>query len=194
MDQPVNILKQTIHAIHPLSEAATDAFGSCFRSYDVKRKHLLTSQGKTERYLYFITEGVQRIYFMDDLGHEATILFTYPYSFGGVLDSFMLQSASKYAYESLTASRLLRASFQDIQRARESYPEIEVMLNKGISLALSGILERLAEIQLLPAEEKLRRLFRRSPHVFNLIPQKYLASYLGIDPTNFSKLINSIRM
>jgi hypothetical protein len=37
-------------------------------------------------------------------------------------------------------------------------------------------------------------LLKRSPHVLRLIPHKYLASYLGIDATTFSKLLGTIRL
>lgn len=155
---------------------------------------MITAATSTERFLYFITEGVQRIYYVDEAGRDTTILFTYAPSFGGVLDSFILQQPAKYFYESLTASRMLRASFQDLAAVRSNHPAIEAMLTKGIAAALSGILERLAEVQLFTAEEKLRSLFKRSPHVFHLIPQKYLASYLGMDATNLSKFMNTIKL
>ena len=194
MADAIEQLRKVTSAIHLLSPEEIDAFVSVFSPYSAKRKHLLTTSGKKEKYLYFITDGVQRIYAVDDHEREATILFTYPYSFGGVLDSFMLQSPSKYFYETLSASSFLRATYSELQQLRERYLAIEVMLNKGLSMALSGVLERLAEIQSLSAEEKLRKLFSRSPHIFQLIPQKYLANYLGIDPTNFSKFMNTVKL
>lgn len=194
MADAIEQLKKITTAIHPLQQEEMDAFVSAFIPFTAKRKQLLTTSDKTEKYLYFITEGVQRIYAIDDMEKEATILFTYPYSFGGVLDSFMLQNSSKYFYETLSASSFLRAAHSELQIIRKQFPAIEQMLNKGLSMALSGVLERLAEIQSLSAEEKLRKLFGRSPHIFQLIPQKYLANYLGIDPTNFSKFMNNIKL
>jgi CRP-like cAMP-binding protein len=194
MSDSIQQLKQLVNNIHSLPEKDVVAFAEAFKPHAVLKKQVLTTIGNKERYLYFVTEGVQRIYSLDQNEKEATILFTYPYSFGGVLDSFMLQQSSKYCYESLTASSFLRITYNDLQEVRKQYPSIEIMLNKGLTLALSGVLERLAEIQSLTAEEKLRRLFKRSPHIFQLVPQKYLANYLGIDPTNFSKFMNSVKM
>lgn len=187
-------LINTTTAIHPLPEAAMHAFTNVFHEHSTGRKQLLTNTGTNEKYLYFVTEGVQRIFCQNEDRTEATILFTYPFSFGGVLESFMLQQPSKYFYESLSASTFLRASFQDLQQVRMAYPAVEQMFSRGISLALAGILERLSEIQSLGSEEKLRRLFKRSPHIFQIVPQKYLANYLGIDPTNFSKFMNNVKL
>lgn len=194
MPDAVEQLRKITSAIHPLSQEEMEAFVSAFTQYTVKKKQLLTSPDVKEQYLYFITEGVQRIYSIDDDEREATVLFTYPYSFGGVLDSFMLQHPSKYFYETITASSFLRITYTELDQLRKIFPAIEQMLTKGLSLSLSGVLERLAEIQSLSAEQKLKKLFKRSPHIFQLIPQKYLANYLGIDPTNFSKFMNNVKL
>ena len=194
MPEVTEHLEKITLTIHPLPAEALAAFTSCFEPFHIKKKQLLTTSGNKEKFLYFITEGVQRMYYLDDAAREATILFTYPYSFGGVLDAFMLQQPSKYFYETLSDSAFLRASYTDLQKVRTDFPVIDSMLSKGLSAALSGVLERLAEIQCLSAEEKLRKLFNRSPHVFQLIPQKYLANYLGIDATNFSKFMNNVRL
>jgi hypothetical protein len=56
------------------------------------------------------------------------------------------------------------------------------------------VLERLVELQTFSAEDRYKRLLQRSPHILQLVPHKYLASYLGMDATNFSKLINKIKI
>ena len=159
-----------------------------------KRREIITVSGEKEKYLYLVIEGVQRIYYFDDQNREATILFTYAPSFGGVLDSLMLQQPSKYFYETLTPSAFLRASFVDLQTVMLCSADVERMIRVGITAALSGVLERLVELQCFSSEEKFRKLMSRSPHILQLVPHKYLANYLGIDPTNFSKLINRIRI
>jgi len=62
------------------------------------------------------------------------------------------------------------------------------------AIALKGVLERQIELQCFSAEERFKTLMARSPHVLQIIPHKYLASYLGIDPTTFSKLLGSVRI
>ena len=135
-------------------------------------------------------EGVQRVYYFDDQNREATLVFTYAPSFGGVLDALLLQQPSRYFYETLTPSSFLRAPFVDLDRLMQARPGVERMVRKGITHALSGLLERLAELQCYTAEEKFNKVLQRSPHIFQLIPHKYIANYLGMDATNFSKLIN----
>jgi CRP-like cAMP-binding protein len=187
-------IRKLTDAVHPLNEGEWEAFQKIWTPVTAKRKEWLTIAGEKEKYLYFVLEGVQRVVYFDETDREATLVFTYAPSFGGVLDSLMMQQPSRYFYETLTPSGFLRAPFIELQRLMETYPNIEYMIRKGITGAMSGLLERIVELQCFSSEEKFRKLLQRSPHILQLVPHKYLANYLGIDATNFSKLINTIRI
>ena len=191
---PLNQLHRFVHAIHPLKEEEWAAFSAIWQPYTCKRKTVLTTMGDTERYLYFVLEGVQRGFYVAKDDTEATIVFTYPYSFSGVADSFLTQTPSHYFLESLTASSFLRTTYRQLNDLMETFPGIQTLILKATAFALKGVLERQVEIQCFSAEEKFLQLLHRSPQVLNLIPHKYLASYLGIDATTFSKLLGKIRI
>jgi CRP-like cAMP-binding protein len=161
---------------------------------EYKRKTVLTAAGETERYLYFVLDGVQRVFYVGADHPEATIVFTYPWSFAGVADSFLTQQPSRFFFETLTASKMLRTSYQQLQQLMDKYQAIERLIRLATSYALMGVLERQVELLSYTAEEKFRTLLKRSPHVLQLIPHKYLASYLGIDASTFSKLLATVRI
>jgi CRP-like cAMP-binding protein len=187
-------LEQWIRSISELKEDEWKAFAAIWQPFECKRKTLLTAAGDTERYLYFVEEGIQRSYFIDPEHGEATIVFTYPPSFSGVADSFLTQTPSLYHFESLTASRFLRTGYLQVEEVMNQFPAIRKLVLRATAFALKGVLERQVELQCFGAEEKFRRLLKRSPHVLNLIPHKYLASYLGIDATTFSRLLGTVRI
>lgn len=188
------LLKNLVYAVHPLPEEDWNAFELLWKPFEAKRKDILSAAGECERYLYFVLDGVQRVYYLDDRDREATVVFTYAPSFGGVLDSMLLQQPSKYFYEALTPSSFLRTPYEEVARLMKERHSIESFVRIGLSQTLSGLMERLVELQCFSSEEKFRRLLQRSPHILQLVPHKYLANYLGIDPTNFSKFINKIRI
>lgn len=191
---PIVQLKQLVDAVHPLNDKDWAALAAIWHPFTAKRKEIITVAGEKEKYLYFVVEGVQRVYYFDEEGREATLVFTYAPSFGGVLDAMMLQQPSRYVYETLTASVFLRALYTDLEQLMKSSIDIATMIRIGLANAMSGLLERLAEVQSFSSEDKFRKLMQRSPHLLQLVPHKYIANYLGIDPTNFSKLINRIRI
>ena len=187
-------LKAYLSRFYPLSASEIGAFSAGWQPVTVKRKTMLTAAGETERYLYFVVEGVQRAFYLGEGNQEATIVFTYPPSFSGVADSFLTQTPSLYFLETLTASRLLRISHEEVQQRILLFPNIQQLLFSATALALKGALERHIELQCFTNEQKFRTLLKRSPHILNLVPHKYLASYLGMDATNFSKLLASVRI
>lgn len=180
--------------IHPLREEEWTAFASGWVPLSCRRKTVLTTAGETERYLYFVLEGIQRIFHLNAKGAEATVIFSYAGSFSGVVDSMLTQTTSAYFFESLSSSRFLRLDVRQLQLLTDSHPGIRNMVLKATAFALKGVLERQVELQTLSAEERYRLLLRRSPHVLQLIPHKYLANYLGMDPATFSKLLSSVRI
>jgi CRP-like cAMP-binding protein len=189
-----NLLQKFIAPIHPLNEKEWQAFSSIWSPFACKRKTVLTASGETERHLYFVLEGVQRAFYIGNDRQEATIVFTYPPSFSGVADSFLTQTPTQYFFETLTASQFLRTTYKQVEEIMNEYAGIQKLIFKTTSFALKGVLARQAELQCFSAEEKFRTLLKRSPHLLQLIPHKYLASYLGIDPTTFSKLMGSVRL
>lgn len=189
-----NHLSAFLQGIYPLSDAEMAATLAVWQPFSARRKEILTPEGQTERYAYFVLEGVQRACFTHPDGRDITLVFTYPYSFSGIADSFLLQKPSKFTFETLTPSQFLRAPYAAIKSLMDEHRNIERLLFRATAVALEGVLYRQAELQSFSSEEKFRALLARSPHVLTLIPHKYLASYIGVDATNFSKLLNSIRI
>jgi CRP-like cAMP-binding protein len=187
-------LQHFVQQVHPLEPNVAEAFSAIWKPFSAKRKCILTVAGETERYLYFVLEGIQRAYSVNDEGRDATLTFMYPPSFAGVADSFLLQQPSRYYFETLTPSVFLRTDFVRFDELLQHYPSLERWTRLAISHALSGVLVRQIELQSMSAEQRFRALLTRSPHILNLIPHKYLANYLGMDATNFSKFLANVRV
>jgi CRP-like cAMP-binding protein len=186
-------LQQVIFQLVPMPETEWQALANCWHLVEFKRKALVTAAGELERYAYFVLDGVQRAFYLEG-DKEATLMFAYTGSFSGIVDAFLLQQPSRYYLETLTACKCLRLSYTDLGRLMHTYPLIAQWVHLGTVHAFSGVMERHMQWQTRQAEEKFRTLLTRSPHLLNLVPHKYLASYLGIDPATFSKLLGAVRI
>jgi len=187
-------LQATTRQFFPLAAPEWEDFSEIWQPFEAKRKVILTSEGEVEKYIYFVLDGVQRAYAVGEDGREATLVFTYPYSFSGVADSLLLQQPSRYYFETLTPGRFLRSTFRQLDELMLKHHSIERMIRLALSHTLAGVLQRQIELQSFSAEQRFRALLTRSPHILHLVPHKYLANYLGMDPTNFSKLMGSVRV
>ena len=192
--QDLQVLYDFVNRVHLLKDDEWKDFSTIWAPVSYKRKTILTAAGETEKYLYFVLEGVQRAFYIGSDHPETTVVFTYPYSFSGVVDSFLTQRPSKFFLETITSTKMLRTSFQQVQQLMDKYHNFERWVRLAVSHTLMGALERQVELSSFSAEEKFRTLLTRSPHVLQIIPHKYLASYLGIDPSTFSKLLATVRL
>ena len=188
-------LEQVVSNVHLLTNEEWNEFAAIWQPFSSKRKTILTAAGETEKYLYFVLDGVQRAFYLkENTDKDATLVFSYTGSFSGVLDSFLLQQPSRYFLETLTASEFIRTTFSQVNELMKRHHNVETFVRKSLAFTIAGVLERQIELQSFTAEEKFRVLLKRSPHLLHMIPHKYLASYLGLDATTFSKLLGSVRI
>jgi len=187
------MIKSFFKAIHPVEDAILDAYLSEWQAVTYPKKSLLTEEGETQQYLYFVTAGIQKSYYLHD-GKEHVIAFTYAPSFTGIPESFMNQIPSKCFLETITDSEFLRISYDKHQQYLKEYRPLETLFRRGVELLLAGIMERHIELMAFNIETRFRHFMKRSPHLLNQIPHKDLASYLRINPTNFSKLLSKVKI
>lgn len=186
-------LRAYLHAIHPLPPLSFQKLMQAFKPATFNRRQLITSEGQTEKYLYFVLEGIQRSYYIKD-DKEHVIAFTYPPSFSGIPESFITQQPSRYFLETITASKMLRISHEKLQALMDEDREIERLMRKATELVLIGLVQRHYELLAYSIEDRFKAFAERSPHLFNMVPHKHIASYLGINATNFSKLLARVRI
>ncbi len=186
-------LKSYLKLFHDVSDDVIDNYVSLWKEYNVSKKQTLIVPGQIEKHFYFVVDGVQKSFYLHR-EKEHVIAFAYPPSFSGIPESFLTQSPSKYYLETVTHSQLLRISYEQHLKYMLEHREIETLFRKITEFFLKGVIQRQHEIMALSMEERFRIFVGRSSHLLQIIPQKDIASYLNIDPTNFSKLINKIRI
>lgn len=186
-------MEDFLNNIHHVDKDIIKEYISNWSEYRAPKKTIITKSGKTENYIYFVKKGIQKSYYLNE-GKEHIMFFAYNPSFSGVMESFFTQTPSKYYLESITDSVFLRLSYEKHMYLIQKHRELETLFRKVTELFLFGIIERHHQLMAYKAETRFKNFTKRSPHLLNMISQKDLASYLRIDATNFSKLINSIKI
>lgn len=172
---------------------ALDRLKPYFQTHSAKKGELLLRPGETQRVLYFVKKGVQMSYYDTD-SKFYVMAFTYPPDLCADPRSFTTQLPSDCYIECLSDSEFDTIQFERLQLLMAEDHELESLFRKLTEQLLSGVIQRHLELATLSIEERFKSFCRRSPHLLQLVPHKYLAAYLGINPTNFSKLYNSIKI
>jgi CRP-like cAMP-binding protein len=157
-----------------------------------KGEHVILP-GETQHELYFVQRGVQMAY-MDCAAKTQVVAFAYPPDWWAIPGSFALQVPSRYSVMCLLDSDVLYLTFDELQCLFDQSQAIERFFRLQTEGALARLVNRQFDLLTLSMGERYRAFCKRSPHLLQLIPHKYIASYLGIDPTNFSKLFNQVRI
>lgn len=182
-----------LNSIHNISETEFDALRSNLRSLSFKKGESIISHGQVQKHLYFVKNGVQMVHLERD-GKTHVIAFTYHPNLCAIPDSFYQQKPSKYNYTATTESVLEYLTFSEMEKLFGAYPNIETLFRKINERLLSNMLNLHIELRTMSIEERFTTFCRRSPHLLQQVPHKFIASYLGIDATNFSKLFNSVKI
>lgn len=184
-------MKAFLNKIHAIEDSILDDYISLWKPYSLPKKTIMTAANETERYLYFVLEGIQKSYYLNN-NKEHIIAFAYAPSFSGVPESFFTQTPSMFYLETISDCNFLRISYENHQAAMKKHREIESLFRIATEQFLYGMIYRHHELMAFDMETRFRNFAKRSPHLLNMLSQKDMASYLRIDQSNFSKLINSI--
>jgi len=158
-----------------------------------KKGEFITAPGQTQRELYFVKSGVQMSYFNSD-NKTHVMAFTYPLCPCLIPESFLFQMPSKYFLTCLSDSEMEYITYDGLQRLFDQSQQVERLFRRMTEVAFAGMINRHIELHSMTIEERFKSFCQRSAHLLQLVPHKHIASYLGIDPTNFSKLFNTVKI
>jgi CRP-like cAMP-binding protein len=182
-----------LNLFHPVSE---EAFSDLQQHLQVRRYskgEVIIREGQVQRELFFVKSGYQMSYLNLD-GKVHVMAFTYPPNLCTIPDSFLLQRPSQYVLQCISDSEFECLSHGMLMQLFDSQPVLERLFRKFTEAVLVGLIQRHIDLHTLTIEERFRSFAARSAHLLQAVPHKYIASYLDIDPTNFSKLFNSIKI
>lgn len=183
----LNILRQHIEQFTKISDEEWNFFSSKFEYREFGKKQTLLNVGQVENYLSFIESGIIR-FFIPGIENDITFVFAFDGWFVSAYDSFITQEPATYQLETLTRTTLFRISYNDLQTV---YRETSFgnLIGRMASEKLF-LYKTKRELSLLKdsAEERYLNLFKEFPHFLQHIPQKYLASFIGVTPQALSRI------
>jgi len=126
-----------------------------------------------------------------DEDEEQIIRFGYNNDLIVSLDSFLTEQASDFYIQAIKKSKIrLIPKQQFIDFVNESSENQQMWISMLEELVLQQI-EREKDILTNSPKERYNRVLKRSPQLFQEIPNKYIANYLRMTPETLSRLKKS---
>jgi CRP-like cAMP-binding protein len=182
-----------LNLFHPISQEVFSHMHQYLRTRSYAKGEIITREGQVQRDLFFVKSGYQMSY-LNQNGKVHVMAFTYSPNLCSIPDSFLLQRPSQYVLQCISDSEFESISHATLMQLFDTQPALERLFRKFTEAVLVGLIQRHIDLHTLTIEERYRGFATRSPQLLHDLPHKYIASYLDIDPTNFSKLFNSIKI
>ena len=156
----------------------------------LKKGDYLISEGEIERNLYFIKEGAVKAFYLTEF-EEHIVRLGYNGSILNSLSSFITEQPSELYIEAIKQTTILMLSKQEFYNYvyRDEFTFREY--NKFLEILITQQIDRELDLLVSSPSERLERVLRRSPQLFQYIPLKYIASYLRMTPETISRIRNS---
>jgi CRP/FNR family transcriptional regulator, anaerobic regulatory protein len=156
----------------------------------LSRNQFLVTPNDVERHAYFVTDGCLRAFYVSE-HEEHTIRFGYINSIITSIPSYYTGESSLFYLQAIRKTTVRPISKKNL----EAYIRVESERLEAYILLMQEIIEQQIEreIDLLTSSplERLARVRKRSPHVFQEVPLKYIASYLRMTPETLSRILKS---
>ena len=161
---------------------------SKLRPVKLKRREQLVKQGTVARDLAFVLEGCLRAYALDDNGFEHILQFAPSGWWISDMSSVISRRESLLNVDAIKPSEVLLLSREDQLALFDEIPKLEryfrVLTENGLVSSRMRLIENLS----LTARQRYQRFCQTYPNLINEIPQKYIASFIGVTPEFLSKI------
>lgn len=184
---------QAVKSIHPISPAVEKDLRKRLVKNDFNAGEQIIKIGEVNDQLHFIEKGLVRcLYFKEEKKSksEMTSWLINDFNFVYVPHSFIAQSPSVEAVETLEPTTTISISYAALQELYQKYHEAAYI---GMLITQSYLVmydERVRSIRMMSAQERHDSYLENFPDIYDRAPLKYIASFLGLTPETLSRIRN----
>ena len=155
----------------------------------VDRNEFIKVKGNINTNAYYIDSGSLRVFVLDE-NEEQIIRFGYKNNLIVSLDSFLTGKPSSFYIQAIKKTVLKVITKEQIDDFLKNETNRVLWIKIFENLVLQQ-LEREIDILTNSPKERYKRVLKRSPQLFQEIPNKYIANYLRMSAETLSRLKKS---
>ena len=179
---------ENINSHVSLTEEECDFFLSKTSTKKIKAKTVLLSAGEIANCTYFVNSGIIRSFNINDNIIEHVLHFACEGWWIGDMYSYISGKPGNLFLEVLEDAEVVIITKENQQQLYQEIPKLERFFRILAENSLVAHQERLMDNLSLTAEERFEKFCSKYPTLIQKVPQKQIASYIGITPEFFSKM------
>ena len=154
----------------------------------VKEGEILVEKDTLNYNQITVIKGLLRNYIITSEGEERTVLIVPERMGTGCSDTIFRGEPAVEIVEAIEPSLVMIADTRKLERLADNHPQLLRLQKKILQGMLNEAIQRIRFYTALTPEERFREIQRKNPKLIQRVPQKYLASYLGIHPVSLSRI------
>jgi len=151
-------------------------------------KTLILNAGEICKHSYFVNSGLLRSFTINDHIVEHVLSFACEGWWIGDMYSLLSQKPGNLFVEVLEDAEVVLLSKENQELLYQEIPKLERFFRILTENSLVANQERLMDNLSLSAEERFEKFCKKYPTLIQKVPQKQIASYIGVTPEFFSKM------
>lgn len=187
-----NNLKTFVSKYVSLTEEEFEYFESFFEIRHFKKKELLIREGEVEKFLNYVDSGSARLFFLK--GKEEIVMeFAIENDVIGCFNSYFSKNPSHFSIEAMEPLTVFSLTHENLETLFAKNVKIETL---GRLFTREAYLKKTDfdyHRARATTEKRFVEFVQNNGHLIQRVPQKYLASYLGIKPETFSRMKHLIK-
>jgi len=183
-------LKKFISRFVTFSDDELEEVASKFKRKLVKKNEHVLRQGDTCKDFVFVDKGCLRLYYVKD-GIEVSVWFAFQPSSAIDVYSFISEKPSDYFLQAIEDSEVLYLPKTELKKMYQTHPKMQEMMRNYWEAVLLDLISRFTALETDSAEKRYLDLINNTDYLAT-IPQKYLASFIGVTPTSLSRIRKKI--
>jgi CRP-like cAMP-binding protein len=187
MPKPTDLLLKTIQSVVPVSEKELEEFAAPFQLIHLKTDDYFAKEGEPCLRIGFIQKGMIRHFYSNE-ETETTRWVSLEGEFTAVLSSFILQKPSNHYLQAIAPTELLVISKADFDQVYRNNTMVQQLWLRMIEMTCLGFEDRIYQQLSADAEKRYLYMMKVWPQIIKNVPQKYIASMMGIKPESLSRL------
>ncbi len=171
-----------------LDEVERSVLLSLLESRTLKAGDYIERAGEMSQHFIFVSMGCLMAYYTDADGVERVLQFATASWWTGDLHSFTKKKPSIYSTRALVDCEVLLLTSEGMESLLARAPKFEKYFRILFQNSLVAHQQRIMQTISFTAEERYESFRERYPALEQYVPQKYIASYLGVTPEFLSKI------
>jgi signal-transduction protein with cAMP-binding, CBS, and nucleotidyltransferase domain len=186
--------KETVIQYYPISDKSFSLFKDIIKFQTFEKEEILLDIGKMSKHIHFICKGAIIAYFTDKNGTIYTKNIFLEKQFAGSTVSAILKTPSEFTLKTIEETTLISI---DYEKYKELIYKNDELKNFYIAyLEKNWVIDKeQREISLVMenATSRYLKLIASYPEINKRIPLQYIASHLGITPTQLSRIRKDLK-